>query len=240
MIILNEDGRRVKHRSIADFFDAESIEAAEFSRLHSNMIKTAKGNLKSVLITSCAQGEGKSVTASLLAATIAHSGSGRILLLDADMRRSSVHGLFHLPLGAGFADLLKRKKKVSETLRETPIPGLRIITAGKADESPSSLLDKAGFREIIQELEVSFDLVVVDGPPLIPVSDPLIISDEVDGTLLVVRAGRTPRDVVTRGIKLLANSRIDLLGVVLNDYEEVLPYYYKPHYYGYASYWKRR
>ena len=91
-------------------------------------------------------------------------------------------------------------------------------------------------REIFEELKFYFDFIVVDVPPVIPVSDPVIIAGEVDGTLLVVRAGSTPKDVVKRSLNFLRNAKVNLLGVVLNNLDEVLPYYYSAHYYGYKYY----
>ena len=96
------------------------------------------------------------------------------------------------------------------------------------------LIDQSDIPSIIQELEFYFDFVVIDSPPVIPVSDPLLIGSQVNGVIMVVRAGATQREVVQRAINLLRNASVNLFGVVINDYEDVLPYYYKDRYYGYS------
>ncbi len=92
---------------------------------------------------------------------------------------------------------------------------------------------------LLQEMIFYFDFIIIDSPPVVPVSDPLLIADQVDGIILVVKAGSTQREVVNRAINLLSNSGLNPLGIVVNDYEEVLPYYYKDHYYGYR-YWPEK
>lgn len=91
-------------------------------------------------------------------------------------------------------------------------------------------------REIFEELKFYFDFIIVDVPPVIPVSDPILIASEVDSTLVVVRAGNTPREVAKRAINFLKNSKINVLGIVMNNLDEVLPYYYSSKYYSYKYY----
>ena len=116
------------------------------------------------------------------------------------------------------------------------MPNLSIITAGKLGSEPSAILQPTPLKKIFEEIKFYFDFIVVDVPPVIPVSDPVIIAGEADGTLLVVKAGSTPKDVVRRSLNFLKNSRIEVLGVVINNLDEVLPYYYSPRYYSYKYY----
>jgi Mrp family chromosome partitioning ATPase len=95
------------------------------------------------------------------------------------------------------------------------------------------LIDQADLLNIVDELKFYFDFVVIDSPPVIPVSDPLLMGDKVDGVIMVVRAGSTQREVVKRAVDLLKNAAINLYGIVVNDYDDVLPYYYKDRYYSY-------
>ena len=226
----------MKIESIINYYDRESVGATEFRRLYSNINKAFETGLKSVLVTSSNVEEGKSTISSFLAISVAESANKKVLLLDTDLRRPMVNVLFKLPLEKGFADLLGHKCGVKETIKQTPVQGLSIITAGKLNSEPSMILNQTRLREIFEELKFYFDFIVVDVPPVIPVSDPVIIAGEVDGTLLVVRAGATPKDVVKRSLNFLRNAKVNVLGIVLNNLDEVLPYYYSSRYHSYRYY----
>ncbi len=226
----------MKIESVVNFYDRESVGATEFRRLYANIRKGENGELRNLMITSSAVEEGKSTISSFLAMSIAESTEQKILLLDTDMRRPMINVLFKLPLETGFSDLLLKEIDVKDAIKQTPIQNLSIITAGKLIQDPSAILNPKRLHDVLEELKFYFDFIVVDAPPVIPVSDPVIIAAETDATLLVVRAGSTPRDVVKRSQNFLNNSRINVLGVVLNNYDEVLPYYYSPRYYSYKYY----
>lgn len=229
----------MKLESIISFYDRESPEATEFRRLFSN-IRGMNGNLKTMMVTSSTVEEGKSLISTFLALTIAENTRQKILLLDTDLRRPMINVLFKLPLEHGLADLLENKAKIPELVKNTPIPELKIITAGKIAGSPTVILNPVRLHEVFEELKFYFDYIVVDAPPVIPVSDPLIIANETDGVLMVVRAGSTPKEVVKRAVNLLQNSKIKVLGTILNNIEEVLPYYYSTKYYSYKYYHKEQ
>jgi len=226
----------MKIESIISYYDRESGGATEFRRLYSHIRKMGDGKLKSVMVTSSSVEEGKSTISSFLALSIAESTTDKVLLLDTDLRRPMVNVLFKLPLETGFADLLEKKCSVKEAVKQTAVQRLSIITAGKLDTDPSMILHQNRLREIFEELKFYFDFIVVDVAPVIPVSDPVLIASEVDSTLLVVRAGATPREVVKRAVNFLKNSKINVLGVVMNNLDEILPYYYSSKYYSYKYY----
>ena len=226
----------MKIESIVSYYDRESGGATEFRRLYSHIRKMNDGKLKSVMVTSSSVEEGKSTISAFLALSIAESTTDKILLLDTDLRRPMINVLFKLPLETGFADLLEKKCTVKEAVKRTTVRGLSIITAGKLETDPSMILHQNRLREIFEELKFYFDFIVVDVPPVIPVSDPVLIASEVDSTLVVVKAGATPREVVKRAVNFLNNSKINVLGVVINNLDEVLPYYYSSKYYSYRYY----
>jgi len=226
----------MKNESIINYFDRESIEATEFRRLYLNIRNSANGETKAVAVTSAILEEGKSTVSSFLALTAAASSNDRILLLDGDLRRPKIHLLFRFPLKPGLVDILRKDCPVKEAIHLTPASGLSVITAGILDDEPTLLLNETRLRELFEELKFYFDFIVVDVPPVIPVSDPVVIGSELDGVLVVVRVGRTPREIVKRSVNFLHNSRVKVLGVVLNNLEEVLPYYYKSKHYGYDYY----
>jgi capsular exopolysaccharide synthesis family protein len=218
-------------------FDKESATATEFRRLYSNIrSKAANGDLHSIMVTSSMIGEGKSLASSLLAITMADLTKAKVGLVDFDLRRPKLNIYFNTILENGVSDVLLGRVGIKDIMRKTTVPNLSVICAGKLENNPSDILDKSDLGGFIQELRYYFDYVVIDSPPVIPVSDPLLLSSHVDGILMVIRAGTTQREVVQRAVNLMKNAGVKLLGAVLNDFEDVLPYYYKDKYYGYRYY----
>lgn len=221
-------------QSIISYYDKESPAATEFRRIYSRLRQQdGEKKLRTFLVTSANVGEGKSVTSSLLAVTAAMLDRGKVAIVDLDLRRPKIQDYFAIGTCPGVADVLRRKSDIKKVSRATSIPNLSVITSGSAGSTPSDILDQADLPGFLQELMFYFDTVILDSPPVIPVSDPMLIADKVDGVILVIRSGLTQREVVSRAVNLLNNAGINLLGVILNDVESVLPYYYKDRYYGY-------
>ncbi len=229
-------------QSIIAFYDKESPSATEFRRVYTSLKSSANGQnkLQTLLVTSATVGEGKSIVSSLLSITAASLVKSRVAVVDLDLRRPKLQDYFALSSGPGVADVLTGKSNIKSVTRATGIPNLSIITAGKAAIPPSDIFDQADIAAFVQELKFYFDTVIIDSPPIIPVSDPMLIADRVDGVLIVVKSGVTQREVVNRAINLLNNAGVKLLGVILNDFESVLPYYYKDRYYGYHYSYSRK
>lgn len=208
--------------------------ATEFRRIYSKLTSTAhEKKMRTILVTSSTVGEGKSVTSSFLAITAATLNREKVVLIDLDLRRPRVQDYFAASVGPGMAEVLAGKSNIKNVSRPTIIPNLSIITAGKVESSPSDIFDQADIPGFLNELKFYFDMIIVDSPPIIPVSDPMMIADKVDGVILVVKSGSTQREVVSRAANLLINSGVNLLGIILNDIDSVLPYYYKDRYYRY-------
>jgi capsular exopolysaccharide synthesis family protein len=211
----------------------------EFRRLYSNLKNRKDGqNFQSLMITSAMTGEGKSLISSLLALTIADLTKLKVALVDFDLRRPKVAYYFGLDNNNGVAEVLTGKSTLKAVSQKTIVPNLSIIPAGRLTTLPTNVLEQEQVSSFFQELKFYFDQVIIDSPPIIPVSDPMLIGEYVDGVLLVIRCGSTQREIVARASNLMLNARINLFGVVINDYEEVLPYYYKERYYGYHYYQK--
>ena len=224
-------------KTILELYDKESPGATEFRRLYSNLRHmNGFGETKTLLVTSASSEEGKSLVASFLSITISQYHNCKTLLVDTDMRRPVVHQLFNLEQPSGLAEVLEGKKTLKECLKKTYLPNLQIFTSVEAHKSPTELLDSPRLTGVFEELKFYFDLIVVDSAPVIPVSDVLVLLPEVEGTLMVVKAGATPREVVKRGVELVQNAGGKILGVVMNNLEGVLPYYYNYTYYGYNYY----
>jgi len=220
--------------SIISYYDPETPMAIEFRRLFSRLKYKQNGRpITPMLITSASHGEGKTTTASLLAVTIARQSDSRVCLVDMDLHRPRIHKLFALPLKNGITELIQGVASIDTVAKETEEEKLHVITAGTMVRSPSSLFESEQIRTTLDLLSAAYDVVVIDSPPLLPVSDTMVLAPETEAVLFVIMAGKTPRDVVVRGKALLADVNANLTGVVLNNSRGVLPYYYNYKYYGY-------
>ena len=230
-----------------------SIGTEAFRMLRTSLIwSDGAEQLKTLVVTSAAPGEGKTLTAANLAASFAHDGL-QTLLVDCDVRRPKLHGLFRVPRTPGLLDLLAPPTPSSDgrvhslsfksedggdtlehVIRETPIRGLSLLTCGALPTNASNLLSGVRMRSLLQELTKRFDLVILDTPPVLATADAGILGSLADGVLLVVRAGQTDRSAAQRAYHQLANVGSRVLGAVLNDPKgEVSQYgdYYYPYEY---------
>lgn len=223
-------------KTIYNVFHQESPMATEMRRLYSNVSHLhGKPNMRSFLVTSANRGEGKSTISSHLALTVARFKGKKSLIVDADLRQPKLHHIFNVPREPGLLECLHGKIDPLEAVKETPIGNLKVIPAGARIESPAHLFEGDILSEIFKKIRFYYDVVIVDSAPVIPVSDPMLIASEVDGVILVVLAGKTPRKVTARARDILLDANANLLGVVVNNLSEVLPYYYDYKYYGYRE-----
>jgi capsular exopolysaccharide synthesis family protein len=223
------------YKSIFSTYDPESSVGTEFRRLLFNMTnnRILENGGKSFLITSPSTGEGKSTVASFLALTGAVHKPRKTLLIDADLRRPVIHKMFGLKQKNGLTDIIVGGAKLEDCAKSTEVPNLHVITSGISDWNPTELFDSPAIPGLFEAAKFYYDLIIVDSAPVIPVTDPLIIGTEVDGLCLVVKAGATQKEVVARACELINESGARLLGVVLNNVKQALPYYYNHRYYGY-------
>nr|MBN2278036.1 CpsD/CapB family tyrosine-protein kinase [candidate division Zixibacteria bacterium] len=223
-----------KNLSIIEFFDLESPESTEFRRvLHSLNGTRIKGERRAILVTSAMLSEGKSIVSSFLAMTSARDKKRKTLLIDFDLRRPMVHKLFSVPLNKGIADIVVDGVPARNVIKKTSIETLDLVTAGRIISNPSDFLTGAAVHKIIEEMKFYYELILVDCPPVLPVIDPMLLLDEMDGAILVVKAGSTQRDIVLRARDLLASQKNKIIGVIVNNINETLPYHYNYSYYGY-------
>jgi capsular exopolysaccharide synthesis family protein len=219
--------------SVFESFADESPAGTEFRRLHVRLSRDGGSRLQTIQITSSRRGEGKSTVAAHLALTIARHTQGRVGLVDCDLRKPRIHELYGLEQGKGMTDFMRGILPLKTVMKETRQPNLRVITSGRVISGPSKLFETEVIQRAFSKIVEEFDIVLVDSPPLLPVSDPLLLASEMDGVLMVVMAGRTPRQVVRRARGLLTTVEANVLGVVVNNASEALPYYYDYKYYGY-------
>lgn len=223
---------------ISSWYDEESIISTEFRRLYSKLRHlNPNRDLKNLLITSAVLGEGKSTTAALLAITISKYRNTNTLLIDCDLRRPTIHRIFGLQRENGFIDVVLKTTPLKSVIKDTFVPKLKVLTAGKLTMNPAEIFNLSNIRDLFAESKFYFDTIIVDSAPTVPVSDTLVLSTEMDGALMVVKAGKTPRQLVKRAVDLMRDSGINILGIILNNVETVLPYYYNYHhdYYQYPK-----
>jgi len=225
-----------KVTDIFSMFDQESPIATEMRRLYSNIRnKLEKKSMRSFLITSANRGEGKSTVASHLALTVARFKEKKSLIVDSDLRRPKIDKIFDLPKEPGLFECLQGEADPLDVVKDTRIDNLKVITSGKTEGSPAHLFERDAMTQIFDKIKFYYDIVIVDSAPVIPVSDPMLVSGAVDGVILVTLAGKTPRSVAIRAKKILQDADANIIGVVVNNLSEVLPYYYDYNYYGYSS-----
>ena len=174
-----------------------------------------KGQLRTMLITSTGPEEGKSTTTANVAITMAESGN-RVLLIDADLRKSVVHKMFQLPNLKGLTNVLAEDLDYREVLRTTKVQGLDILTGGPKPPNPSELLGSEKMRTFLESLKKDYDIIILDTPPVLPVTDAAILASQVDGVVIVSSYGHTTFDGLDRTKVQLENVGAKILGVILN------------------------
>jgi len=209
--------------------------AESYRRLRTNLrFSSVNEPLRAMLVTSAAPSEGKTTTASNLAIAMAQAGN-RVIIMDADLRKPQVHKVFKLSKGPGLTDALLNDVAPSFFLRDTAIPNLQVMTCGSIPPNPAELLGSQPMQELIQTLIAESDLLIIDAPPLLAVTDAQILSSQVQGVLMVVNSRQTSRSMVANGAANLQQVGARLLGVVLNEMTRSARGYY--YYDSYSAYY---
>ncbi len=186
-----------------------------------------------IMITSAGPLEGKTITSANLAVTMARHFKP-VLLIDSDMRRPRVHEVFKLSRKKGLSGILVGSNTPAEAITKTPVAGLDLLPVGPIPPNPSELIGSAVMQRFIGKLRKHYAMIIVDTPPVTAVTDAAAMSQFVDGTILVVRAGVTPRQVVKASLEQLQGVRATILGVALNGISTGKDsYYYSQYYYSY-------
>jgi len=173
------------------------------------------GEGRCVMITSATGGEGKTTLSAHLAARCANAGTST-LLIDADMRRASLGRLLDVPTGPGLVDVLGGEIDLDEALITVQAGGFHFLSAGSAGKDPSRVLKSTRFSELLARLRQTYDLVIIDTPPILPVADALIMGRWVDGAVMAARFDASRLPLVERANRQLALAGIPVLGVVVN------------------------
>lgn len=197
--------------------DPRSPAAEAYRTLRTNIqFSSLDRPLHSLLVTSTAPDEGKSTTLANLAVTMAQAEQ-RVILVDCDLRRPSLHTLFGLSNDVGLTSALLDQADAPLPLLATAVPGLSLLPSGPLPPRPADLLGSRRMEEMITRLRAEADMVLFDTPPVIAVTDAAVLATRLDGVLLVLQAGKTRRDRAREARTLLEKVKAHIVGVVLNN-----------------------
>lgn len=217
---------------------AESPHAEAYRVLRTNLLFSRKDDkLNSLAVVSAGAGEGKSTTVFNLAAVFAQSGQ-RVLVVDSDLRRPTLHKMLHVANNIGLTNYLLKQNSLEEVIQTTNLPTLDFMASGKLPSSSLGILSSTQMRELINELKQHYDFVFFDSPPVMGVSDASILASEVDMTLQVIQYRRYPQPMNIRAKQLIEKVGGNLIGIVLNNInmsQDESYYYYSGYYHDYYS-----
>jgi capsular exopolysaccharide synthesis family protein len=217
---------------------AESPHAEAYRVLRTNLIFSRKDDkLNTVAVVSAGAGEGKSTTALNLATVFAQSGQ-RVLVVDSDLRRPTLHKLLRVSNSLGLTNYLLKQNTLAEVIQTTAMPTLDFLASGKLPSSSLGILSSTQMKNLIGELKQRYDFVFFDSPPIMGVSDASILASEVDMTLQVIQYRRYPQPMNIRAKQLIEKVGGNLVGIVLNNInmsQDESYYYYSGYYHDYYS-----
>ncbi|MGZ5454748.1 MAG: polysaccharide biosynthesis tyrosine autokinase, partial [Candidatus Aminicenantales bacterium] len=217
-------------------FSPDSSFAEQYRSIRTALLfSMEETNRRALAVTSPLPQDGKTATACNLAASLAQAGK-RVVIIDADLRKPRLHKVFRIKNLNGLTKYLTTGLAMDDLLRATPIPTLFVINAGPVPPDPLELLGSDKMTALIAQLKKDFDFIIVDTPPCLAVSDALVVGSRLDGAIMVVRRGKTPREALKRAQEKLEAHKIKNLGVVINavrmrDMDE----YHMSSYYGHQK-----
>lgn len=183
------------------------------------------------MVTSAGPGEGKSTTITNLAVAYAQSDM-HVVLIDADLRKPTMHHTFNLSNRIGLTNALSSRGMVSDVIRETKIPNLSVITSGPIPPNPSEMLASKRMGVLLEELKEQYDMILIDTPPALAVTDAQIVASKSDGVILVIDSGKVKREIAMKAKANLDYVKARILGVVLNNMNRKSSESYYYYYYG--------
>ena len=220
---------------------AESQHAEAYRVLRTNLLFSRKDDrLNSIVVVSAGAGEGKSTTCVNLATVFAQSGQ-RVLLVDSDLRRPTLHKVLKVSNNLGLTNYLLKQNTLEEVIQRTSIPTLDLLASGKLPSSSMNILGSASMKDMVAELKRRYDFVFFDSPPIMGVSDAAILASEIDMVIQVIQYRRYPQPMNIRAKQMIEKVGGTLVGIVLNNInmsQDESYYYYSGYYHGYYYYSK--
>jgi capsular exopolysaccharide synthesis family protein len=211
--------------------NVHELEREQFRTLRSRLYQVrANRPIKTLLVSSAMPAEGKTFVSANLAMAMVRQQGCRVLLIDADLRKSALHQLLGAPATPGLAEYLSGEVDEVAVIQQAPIPNLCFLPAGKPVSNTGELVGNGRLARLIERVGTLFDWIIIDSPPAVPISDASLIAEASDGVVLVVKARSTPFDIARKAC--LEFRRKPIVGVVLNHAGRSLMYgaYYDQHY----------
>jgi len=218
--------------------DPKSLISEAYRTLRTGILFSgSKPSPQFIQVTSAGPQEGKTITAANVATVMAQSGS-RVLIMDCDMRKPRIHEIFGMPNAHGLSDLLVNGEEGFSFIKKTNVPNLDIIACGTIPANPSELLGSKRMQRFLTLLGEKYDRIIMDSPPVLAVTDSIVLSRLVEGIILVVGAGASSKNGVTRAVELLKEVNARICGAVLNNLnvDKERYYYSRYYYYNYGKY----
>jgi polysaccharide biosynthesis transport protein len=213
----------------------ESPHAEAYRVLRTNILFSRKDEkLNTVVVVSAGAGEGKSITVVNLATVFAQAGQ-RVLVVDSDLRRPTLHKLLHVTNNIGLTNYLLKQNKLEEIIQTTAVPMLDFMASGKLPSTSMSILGSAQMKEMVAELKQRYDFIFFDSPPILGVSDASVLASEVDMVIQVIQYRRYPQPMSIRAKQLIEKVGGNLIGILLNNInmsQDESYYYYTGYYHG--------
>lgn len=188
--------------------------------------------VKTIVVTSSVMAEGKSTVSGNLAYILSQDGA-RVLVIDCDLRKPSIHYNFFVSNSEGLTDALIGSSDLKSVVKKVD-DSLYVITSGTIPPNPSEILGSKAMQELLEELSINFDYIIMDTPPVLPVTDALLLAAKADATLMVVKARKTKEKMVKQTYDQLMEVRANVIGTVLNECDKSID----NKYYGYYEYGK--
>ncbi len=213
--------------------DSRSPIAEAYRAFRTSLLLASASSPKIMVITSTFAREGKTTTSVNLATVLAQMGKP-VLLIDADLRRPRLQKIFRGKSGLGLVNYLASSTPIDDVIQDSVVPNLSIILSGPTPPNPSELLASDRMKTLLHELRSRFAFVIFDSPPVMAVTDSLVLGANADGVVLCVHGGQTPRELVQRAAERLRQSKIPVLGALLNNLDlQQYGYSFKKNYYDY-------
>lgn len=234
----DEDKNVVRKKAMISQFNSRSFVSERYRTLRTNIqFANIDTPMRSILVGSTGPSEGKTTTAVNLAISFADMGHS-VCLVDADLRKPKHHVLFEIKESPGLSEIVLDGREVDECIQATEIKKLSILTAGANAMSHSEIFSSMRMSFVMNELEKKFDIVVYDTPPILLLTDTIILSSRVDGVILVVKQNLTPKQHLLSAVNSLKTVRANIIGLVMNNYVGEYQNYYRYAYDNYYFYGK--
>ncbi|WP_409295949.1 CpsD/CapB family tyrosine-protein kinase [Peribacillus sp. SCS-26] len=225
---LNKNKMLQTKRKLVTQHNPKSPISEQYKTIRTNIqFSSVDQEMQTILVTSSGPGEGKSTTVANLAVVFAQAGK-RVLLVDGDLRKPTVHYTFSFTNTFGLTNVLTRQKEFEEVVKVSEVENLDILTSGPIPPNPAELLGSKSMDELIRTVRGMYDIIIFDTPPVLAVTDSQILANISDGVILVVSSGRTENEMAVKAKELLEGVNAKMVGVVLNnkDIKESSYYYY--------------